>query len=36
MDVFLGKEKGKQKIQVYEKDLPSDLAQGFGEFHGNL
>ena len=36
MDVYLGKELGKQKIFVFEHDLPSDIAVSFGEQHSKI
>jgi hypothetical protein len=34
IDVNLGKEKGKQKLIVYETDSPTQVAKKFGELHG--
>jgi hypothetical protein len=34
IDVNLGKEKGKQKLIVYENDDPTQVAENFGRLHG--
>jgi len=34
--VNLGKEKGKQKLVVYNLDSPSAVAKKFGEKHGKI
>ena len=36
MDVNLGKEKGKQKLVVYEGESPLLAAKKFAETHGNF
>jgi hypothetical protein len=33
MDVFLGKEQGKQKIFIYENDKANEVASSFGEIN---